>query len=241
NRFFVSANYVYSRLYGNYAGLGNSDEISTPTTGVSSATTQQSGGSIARPGSTGSRAWDLDQYLFDSHGQFVTGRLATDRPHVFKAYGSYKFKWGTDVGGFYYAGSGTPISTVVNQAQRIPLFVEGRGSMGRTPILTQTDLLVGHELRFGEMKRLRFEFNAQNIFNQKTARHIFNQLNRGAGSGDPASALNLTNTNLFQGYDYMAKLNAIKATGKDPFDPRYGMPDLFNTGFVGRLMVKFTF
>jgi hypothetical protein len=241
NRFFVSANYVYSRLYGNYAGLGNSDEISTPTTGVSSTTTQQSGGSIARPGSTGSRAWDLDQYLFDSHGQFVTGRLATDRPHVFKAYGSYKFKWGTDVGGFYYAGSGTPISTVVNQAQRIPLFVEGRGSMGRTPILTQTDLLVGHELRFGEMKRLRFEFNAQNVFNQKTARHIFNQLNRGAGSGDPASALNLTNTNLFQGYDYIAKLNAIKATGKDPFDPRYGMPDLFNTGFVGRVMVKFTF
>ena len=75
---------MYSRLYGNYAGLGNSDEISTPTTGVSSSTTQQSGGSIARPGSTGSRAWDIDQILFDSHGNFVEGRLATDRPHVVK-------------------------------------------------------------------------------------------------------------------------------------------------------------
>jgi len=239
--FFVSANYVYSRLYGNYAGLGNSDEISTPTTGTSSATTQQSGGSIARAGSTGSRAWDLDQYLFDSHGKFVYGRLATDRPHVFKAYGSYKFKWGTDVGGFYYAGSGTPISTVVAQAQRIPLFVEGRGSMGRTPILTQTDLVVGHELKFGEVRRLRFEFNATNLFNQKTARHIFNQLNRGAGSGDVGSALNLGSTNLFNGYDYKAMLAAIKAGGKDPYDPRYGMADLWNAGFAGRFMVKYTF
>lgn len=241
SRFFVSANYVYSRLYGNYAGLGNSDEISTPTTGVSSGTTQQSGGSIARPGSTGSRAWDLDQYLFDSHGKFVEGRLATDRPQVFKAYGSYKLKWGTDIGAFYYAGSGTPLSIVANQRQRIPLFVEGRGSMGRTDILTQTDLLVGHELKFGETKRLRFEFNAQNVFNQKTSRHRFNQINRGAGSGDSASALNLASVNLFDGYDYNAMLAKIKATGKDPYDPRFGMTDLFNPGFSGRIMIKFIF
>jgi hypothetical protein len=39
NNWFASASYVYSRLYGNYAGLANSDEISTPTTNRSSATT----------------------------------------------------------------------------------------------------------------------------------------------------------------------------------------------------------
>ena len=60
--------------------------------------------------------------------------------------------------------------------------------MGRTPFLTQTDLVVAQELKFGERKRLRFEFNAQNVFNQKTARHIFNTLNRGAGSGNRATA-----------------------------------------------------
>ena len=37
-----------------------------------------------------------------------------------------------------------PMSTRSNQ---IPVFVNGRGDMGRTPILTQTDLLVSHELR----------------------------------------------------------------------------------------------
>lgn len=239
--FFLSANYTWSRLYGNYAGLGNSDEISTPTVGTSMGTTQQYGGSIARPGTNGSRAWDIDQYVFDSRGRFVEGRLATDRPHVFKAYGSYGFKWGSDIGGFFYAGSGTPMSTAVFQIQRVPLFVNGRGDMGRTPTLTQTDLLVGHELKFGEQRRLRFEFNAQNVFNQKTARHVFNWLNRGATSGYRAAAINLGNVNLFQGYDYMRMLNTIKGSGTDPFDPRYGMADLFNAGFAGRIMVKFMF
>jgi hypothetical protein len=248
NRFFGQVSYTLSRLYGNYAGLGNSDEISTPTTGVSSGTTQQSGGSIARPGSTGSRAWDIDQYLFDSRGNYVYGRLATDRPHVVKIFGSYQQPWGrggrfgtSDLGGFFYGGSGTPISTVVNQVQRIPLFVNGRGDLGRTPFLTQTDLVIGHEFRITEGQRLRFEFNAQNVFNQKTARHIFNQLNRGAGSGYRAAAINLSNVNLYNGYDYNQLLSNIAATGVDPYDPRFGRADLFNPGFAGRFMVKYIF
>src|SRR5207237_9930082 len=60
NNWFGSANITISRLYGNYSGLANSDEISTPTTGTSSATAQQQTGSIARPGTAAGRAWDLD-------------------------------------------------------------------------------------------------------------------------------------------------------------------------------------
>ena len=51
--------------------------------------------------------------------------------------------------------------------------------MGRTPVLTRTDLLLSHELRMTGSKRLRFELNVLNLFNQKTTRHIFNYLNRG--------------------------------------------------------------
>ena len=48
-----------------------------------------------------------------SHGNLdVLGRLATDRPHVVKLYGAYTFPFGTQVGAFFYGGSGTPISTV---------------------------------------------------------------------------------------------------------------------------------
>jgi hypothetical protein len=111
---FASANYTLSRLYGNYAGPANSDEISTPTTGTSSTTAQQQTGSIARPGSNAHTGWDIDQVLWDSHGNLdVRGRLATDRPHVVKLYGAYQFGMGTQVGAFFYGGSGTPISTQV--------------------------------------------------------------------------------------------------------------------------------
>src|SRR5262249_3321495 len=115
---FGSANVTVSRLYGNYAGLANSDEILTPTTGVGQAT------GIVRPGTAAGRAWDLDELEFDSHGNLdVEGRLATDRPVVAKLYGSYLTRWGTQVGAFVYAGSGTPVSTVVNTTNQIPVFV----------------------------------------------------------------------------------------------------------------------
>ena len=68
---FASFSYVLSRLYGNYAGLANSDEINTPTTGVTSGTAQQQGGSIARPGGNATRGWDLAEYLFDSRGNWT--------------------------------------------------------------------------------------------------------------------------------------------------------------------------
>ena len=76
-------------MYGNYAGIANSDEIFSPTTNRTSATAQQQGGSIARPGSTVTRGWDVDELLVDAgSNKAVFGRLATGRPHVFKLYGS---------------------------------------------------------------------------------------------------------------------------------------------------------
>jgi len=240
--FFASASYVYSRLWGNYAGTANSDEIVTPTTGSSSGTSQQFAGSIARAGVNASRAWDLDETVFNAHGQYLYGHLATDRPHVFKLFGNYSFKWGTQVGAFFLAESGTPVSTKVETVNTIPIIVNSRGDLGRTPTFTQTDLVVAHEVKLGETKRLRFEFNAINVFNQKTSRHIYDQLNRGAGTTSAAFAqLDLSKVNLFQGFDYAAMLKSIAATGVNPYDPRFGMGDLFNPGFSGRALIKFIF
>jgi outer membrane receptor protein involved in Fe transport len=241
---FFSANYTLSRLYGNYSGLADSDEILTPTTNVTSSATQQSGGTIARVGSNSHSAWDTDSLLWDSHGNLdVLGRLATDRPHVVKLYGAYTFGFGTQVGAFFYGGSGTPISTVVIDDQLEPVLVEGRGDMGRTPVLTRTDLLVSHEFSAGGLKRLRLELNLQNIFNQKTATHIFNFLNKGAPGGGSAISANeiaLTNVDLSQGYDYRQLIRETP-DGANSFDPRYGQPDLWQTGLQGQVSVKFIF
>lgn len=241
NNWFGSANLTISRLYGNYAGLANSDEISTPTTGTSSATAQQQGGSIARPGTAAGRAWDLDELAWDANGNLdVLGRLATDRPVVAKFYGSYRLPFGTQVGGFVYAGSGTPISTVVNTTNTIPVQVNGRGDMGRTPALTRTDLLVSHELGMMGGKRVRFELNVINLFNQKTATHIFNSLNKGAGLARADSAIDLSHTDLARGYDYNALILA-SPSGARALDPRYGKPDLWQVGTQGQFSIKYLF
>lgn len=238
DNWFASASYVYSRLYGNYAGLANSDEISTPTTNRSSATTQQQGGSIARPGSSANRAWDLDELVWDSHGNLdVRGRLATDRPHVVKLYGSYMLPTRTQVGAFFYGGSGTPVSRTVYTLNGIPVFVDGRGSMGRTPFFSQTDLLVTHDFTLGGTRRVRLEGNVLNLFNQKTSRHVFNDLNRPRRA---SSAINLAGTDLAQGYDYRALIEA-SPDGQNAYDPRFGMDDLFNPGLQARFSVRFLF
>jgi hypothetical protein len=239
NNWFGSASYVYSRLYGNYAGLANSDEIRTPTTNTTSAVAQQQSGSIARPGSSAHRGWDLDEVVWDSHGNLnVLGRLATDRPHVVKLYGSYMLPTNTQVGAFFYGASGTPVTRQVWTINQIPVFVDGRGSMGRTPMLAQTDLLVSQDLRVGAgSKRLRLELNVINVFNQKTARHIFDSYNR---PNRQSAAVDLSGVDLAQGFDYNERI-AASADGARSLDPRFGMEDLFNPGLQARVSAKFIF
>jgi hypothetical protein len=79
-----------------------------------------------------------------------------------------------------------------------------------------------------------------NVFNQRTARHIFNHLNRGAGTDRGSSLIDLTDTNLIDGYDYNALI--LQTTdGANAYDPRYGMEDLFEEGARGYFQIKFEF
>jgi hypothetical protein len=248
NNWFVGGSYVVSRLYGNYAGLVNTDEVTYP--GRVSVGAQEAFGQRTRPGTNASRAWDLDQMMFDSHGDLVYGRLPTDRPHVVKVYGSYLFKFGTNVGLNFYGGSGTPISEIIQTTSGVPVFVEGRGNLGRTDALTQTDLLLSHEIAVGGSKKLRIEFNGLNLFNQKQVRHVFDTVNRIGANGRRlvSSGIDLTHQNLLNGYDYNALLAATPDAAKPAGtpgagfrDPRYGLADIWNPGFDGRITVRFLF
>ena len=180
----------------------------------------------------------------------MDGRIPTDRPLVVKVYGSYLFQFGTNVGLNFYGASGTPVSKSVQSSLGYPLLVEGRGSLGRTDVLTQTDLLVSHEFAITGNKRLRLEFNGLNVFNQKQVRHIFDTVNRIGANGRrlASSALRLSQVNLFDGYDYDALLATTPDAAKPPGtpgagyqDPRYQLPDIWNPGFDGRFTVRFLF
>jgi hypothetical protein len=98
-------------------------------------------------------------------------------------------------------------------------------------------------LKLGEARRLRFEFNMENLFNQKTARNRFNYLNRGAGAAEGGSAIDLSDTDLRKGFNYRALINATgdQRGGRGAYDPRYGLSDIFTPGFAGRFGVKFIF
>ena len=240
-----SVSYVYSDLWGNYAGLQNTDEIRPPTLGYGYGTNQVFGATNYRPGGNVNRYFDLDEAMYDAYGnKGVFGPMPTDRPHVFKLYGSKQFSFGTDIGLFFRVMSGTPITTQVNTQNGIGILVEGRGDMGRTPVLNQTDLLISHKISVGEGKKVQFEFNFENLFNQKTATFVFDRYNR--EEWYDTSGMYLGEQDLTQGYDWQALVNE-SPDANDPtygniaLDQRYGMKAIYNPGFSGRFMVKYIF
>jgi hypothetical protein len=81
HNWFLGGSYVWSRLYGNYAGTVSTDEVAVG--GRVSVVSQQQSGQTTRPGSNVTRSWDLDELLFDSRGNFIeagwqpTGRTSS--------------------------------------------------------------------------------------------------------------------------------------------------------------------
>ena len=89
------------------------------------------------------RTFDAPLALFDGDGRPLYGRLATDRPHQAKAQFIYTAPFGVNVGVFQSLASGLPVSRWAVLSPGIaPVFYAGRGSDGRTPALSQTDLSV---------------------------------------------------------------------------------------------------
>ena len=144
----LTASYVWSRLYGNYSGLSESDE--------NGRTEPNIGGTF-----------DAPLALFGGDGRPLYGRLATDRPHQFKAQFIYTAPFGVNVGVFQSLASGLPVSRFAVLAPGIaPVFYAGRGSDGRTPALSQTDVSVQYVLALGGSKRLTVGLNVLNLFDQ---------------------------------------------------------------------------
>ena len=189
NHLMLNASYSWSRLYGNYAGLANSDEN-------------------GRSNPNNDRAFDLPFYYFDSTGsqKNVFGLLATDRPHTLKSYLAYDIK--TKAGSTYLglnqiAWSGTPLSTTVIY-QSAPTYPFGRGDLGRTPVLTQTDLSVSHAISLSERYTLKLEANAINVFNQAAVTNRQQQFNRNSA----ITAAQLPVSAFFAGYKLTDFVNA---------------------------------
>ena len=201
-----AASYTISRLWGNYGGLASSDEDGRTSPNVN-------------------RYFDLPFMSFDKAGKLVYGRLATDRPHALKFHGYYTLKskaGSTNFAPVFYAFSGTPLTTEVQMVSSVPIFVNGRGDLGRTPVYSQTDFLVSHEFKPSssrEQMRVKLEFNIRNLFNQSTARSYYpGYVHVNDGQVNFASELDF-----FKGFDY----KKMMADQKLPTDPRFNMASAF--------------
>ena len=149
NRWQATSSIVFSRLYGNYGGLASSDENGRSSPNVS-------------------RYYDSLFLSFDEKGNVVNGRLNTDRPVVFKLQGVYTLPWGTNIGLNFFAENGLLQESTVT-FQGVPVYYKGRGDLGRTPILNQTDVQVSHDFRVYRGVKLGVQANISNLFDQDTA------------------------------------------------------------------------
>ncbi len=101
--------------------------------------------------------------------------MATDRTHVFKAYGGYSFDWAgnginkTTVSAFTTFESVTPLTTIYNLYSLGTTILNTRGDLGRTPMFTETDFSVSHRYKFGRDARFTFEpyVDIRNLFDEK--------------------------------------------------------------------------
>ncbi|MGI8641977.1 MAG: carboxypeptidase regulatory-like domain-containing protein [Pyrinomonadaceae bacterium] len=155
DNYFFNASYTRSRLFGNYSGLASSDEAGRSSPNVN-------------------RFFDLPFLGYDATGRPDNGLLATDRPHVFKAFGGYIFNWfgsktnRTDISAFTSVQSGTPLTTQYSFYFATAI-LNKRGDLGRTHRFSETDLLINHSYKFGRDNRFTLQpfLNFRNLFNQK--------------------------------------------------------------------------
>ena len=209
----LTASYVWSRLYGNYSGLSQSDE---------------NGRTDPNHGMT----FDAPLALFDGDGRALYGRLATDRPHQAKAQLIYTAPFGVNIGLFQSVASGLPVTRwTVLRPGIAPVMYAGRGSDGRTPMLSQTDLSVQYVAAIGGRRRLILGLNVINVFNQAQGVGRFSsETEQGAQVVVPQA-------------DYYAGRVDVGAAIDDQKlrDPRFLMYASFQEPIKARVMVRFSF
>ncbi len=230
DRWSLDAAYLWSRLYGNYNGLANSDELRTAAgndiAGAGNDPRTLGGG---RTSPNVNRAFDLIYDSFTETGALNYGNLPVDRPHQVKISASYSFPFNLNAGVFFYGSSGTPNTTQTTIIGGVPVFYQGRNDLGRSPFTTQTDLYLAYDIKLGGSKKVQLSMNVFNLLDQNTETRLWPNRYR--------DRIVLTNEQFFAGFDADAR---AAATARRP-DAQYGLPHLYQPPREVRLGLRFAF
>jgi len=204
NRWAGMFSYTYSRFWGNYTGLTNTDI---------------SDGGGGRNAPNNSRAFDEPFFYYDAAGKVNNGLLPTDRPSVFKGYAYYDFPWWhnkmtTNFGVFQYLYQGSPVSSfadagvsyapnygayntpspevgafptyILPRGQFLPVTQDATGNLNigtpynrRTPWYIQSDGQFTQGYKITENKSLSFSVTVPNLFNQRSVTAYWEGLDSG--------------------------------------------------------------
>ncbi len=216
NHTFLRASYLWSRLWGNYSGLSQSDENGRTSPNVG-------------------RAFDYPLMSFDQNAQPVYGRLGTDRPHQVKVQAIYQPTSGLTLGVYQNVSSGIPRTRELawNPSSQYPLQYLGRASDGRLATYTQTDLLVQQQFTLKGNKAIQVSLNVLNLFNQK------NPVNYFATENAQGTSINFDERAFYLGQT--PDFQTLKAQQKVPTDPRFLQNNAWQTPLNARIGVKFLF
>jgi outer membrane receptor protein involved in Fe transport len=217
DRWSLNTSYLWSRLHGNYSGLASSDENGRTSPNVN-------------------RFFDGQYMSFSQTGLPVFGPLQTDRPHQFKIQTTYDLPWGTGIGLNYFIETGTPQQSGIS-VRSVPVFDQGRNSLGRTPSLSQTDVLFYHDFTFRGAMRLNLGVQVLNLFDQDTVTRVFTTRYR---DGIPVS-----DAQFFAGFDTAAIVQALNtdniSNNNIRPDARFNRPDQFLGARSVRVQAKILF
>lgn len=214
NNWYARASYQWSRLYGNYSGLSQSDENGRTSPNVG-------------------RAFDYPAMAFNGQGKAEYGLLATDRPHQFKAQFIYVMPFGTSVGLNGYVASGVPITReiAIIPPNNLPVQYLGRGSDGRTPVFSQTDINVSHSFKFGGNRQVQLSLNVLNVLNQRGATNV-------ASTYQQTGGVTFNETDFYAGRVNFEQLIATQGVVKNPL---FLMQSAFQAPLSARVGLKFLF
>jgi hypothetical protein len=224
NAWSLNSSYTLSRLWGNYGGLASSDENGRTSPNVN-------------------RYFDGLFMSFDASGsrQPIYGLLPTDRPHYFKAQLTYSAPWGTSVGLNSELATGTPLQTQISW-KSLPVFVYGRGDLGRTPTWSKFDLYLQHDVRLMKGQRVNLNVNISNLFDQKIVTNISNTPYRDSMNPTGISALPAQDALFFGGFSPAAQAAYMRSQGATMRDnPLFLTPSAFEPRRQIRFGIKYTF
>ncbi len=230
NNWSLRAAYLWSRLYGNYSGLSQSDENGRADPNVG-------------------RSYDYPAMMFTGQR---SSRATARWPRIVRTSSRLRRSTSSTSGRpsapTSTSSSGLPVTREIGilPTSNYPLQYLGRGSDGRTDMFSQTDIFLQHGFKMGGGKRLEVNFTLFNLFNEEAGVSKYSTYQKTNGvqidQPNPARDGKTAKGNCLGGfYNGNVNIDPLIVSQAVAQDPRFLQYNAFQLPISARFGVKFIF